>query len=124
MCGNCCKWPGYVRLNDKEIDRIAAFLGITVEQFIEDYTRLTDDRRGLTLIEKENDYCIFFDDPNTCHIYPVRPRQCRDFPNRWSFDGWRNECPSIGLKLARKKRPVSQASPVYFPTATDDHNDR
>ena len=28
-CGNCCRWPGYVRVNNREIDAIAAFLGIS-----------------------------------------------------------------------------------------------
>lgn len=27
-----------------------------------------------------------------CRINPVKPRQCRDFPNKWNFPGWRDLC--------------------------------
>ena len=29
---------------------------------------------------------------NGCRINPVKPRQCRDFPNKWNFPGWRELC--------------------------------
>ena len=27
-----------------------------------------------------------------CRINPVKPRQCRDFPNKCNFPGWRDLC--------------------------------
>ena len=93
-CGNCCRWPGHVHVDDREIDAIAAMLGMTPELFIEKYTRLTEDRRGLSLIENEAGHCIFLEntDPASCRIDENKPRQCRDFPARWNFPGWEDEC--------------------------------
>ena len=51
-CTACCRWPGQVRLSDEEITRLAAFKGLSEFDFIQKYTRLTQDRRGLALAGK------------------------------------------------------------------------
>ena len=28
-------------------------------------------------------------------INEVKPQQCRDFPNKWNFPGWRQVCEAI-----------------------------
>ena len=38
-------------------------------------------------------------EPAGCRIDPVKPEQCRRFPERWNFPGWEKEC---GAKLSRK----------------------
>ena len=93
-CGNCCRWTGCVKVSDSEIDAIAAWLGMPSGRFIEEYTTLMPDRRGLTLIEKPDGSCIFLEDgePCGCRINPVKPKQCDGFPSRWSFPGWEAEC--------------------------------
>jgi uncharacterized protein len=91
-CGTCCRWPGYVRLRDDEADRIAAHLELDPRDFIERYTRLTEDRRTLTLIEGPDGGCIMLTEANLCRINPVKPRQCRDFPVRWRFPGYEALC--------------------------------
>jgi hypothetical protein len=92
-CGNCCRWPGSVRLRPEETAPIAAFVGMPEFEFIQAYTHLTPDRQWLSLSEKPNGHCIFFDEESPgCRINPVKPRQCRDFPERWSFPGWEKEC--------------------------------
>ena len=97
-CGNCCRWPGHVHVTDREVDAIAAMLGMSPEDFIETYTRLTEDRRGLSLIENELGHCIFLEntEPATCRIDENKPQQCRDFPARWNFPGWEKECAGGG----------------------------
>ncbi|NBT90581.1 MAG: YkgJ family cysteine cluster protein, partial [Verrucomicrobia bacterium] len=35
--------------------------------------------------------CIFLEGQD-CRIQPVKPQQCRDFPNAWNFPGWRDIC--------------------------------
>lgn len=98
-CGNCCKWHGFVRLKDAEIDKIASFLEMSVADFLDEYTVLTPDRRSLSLTERENGECCFFDaESSLCIIQPVKPQQCIDFPLRWNFDGWENECEGAGCK--------------------------
>ncbi len=94
-CGNCCRWPGVVRVNSQETDEIAAFLGISVEKFIEDFTEITPDRRGLTLISKNDGSCFFLTEPNICQINEVKPTQCSGFPNTWNFPGWEKSCEAI-----------------------------
>ncbi len=96
-CGACCKWPGPVRLKDREIDSIAAFLDLTTEEFINKYTKLTEDRRGLTLIENYDGACIFYIEiPSSCRINDVKPEQCLSFPYIWRFDGWEKYCKGVG----------------------------
>src|SRR4051812_31834521 len=60
-CTACCRWPGDVRLAEGEIARLAAFKGMREVPFIQQFTRLTADRRGLSLQEKPNGECIFLD---------------------------------------------------------------
>lgn len=95
-CANCCKWPGDVVLWELEVERIAAFLKMETSVFIEQYTRLRANRTGLSLTEKLNGECIFLDGLS-CSIQAVKPAQCRDFPNKWNFSGWRARCEAVPL---------------------------
>lgn len=97
-CGNCCKWPGEVVVSDAEIEAIAKFRGEPVDAFVETYTKLRENRQGLTLIEKPNHECIFLEG-NDCTINDVKPEQCRGFPNTWNFPGWRKVCEAIPVPL-------------------------
>ncbi|MBN1676595.1 MAG: YkgJ family cysteine cluster protein [Kiritimatiellae bacterium] len=90
-CGNCCRWPGYVRLTQADVDNISAFLQITEREFTRKYTTLTSDRRMLSLTEQEDGSCIFLDG-NTCIVHAVKPEQCRGFPNKWAFHGFERSC--------------------------------
>ena len=106
-CTACCRWPGQVRLSDEEIHRIAAYLGLTEFDFIQSHTRLRSDRRGLVLAEKPDGECFFLSGTD-CSIQPVKPQQCRDFPNRWNFPGFDTICQA-------KPRQVSEAPSSRHP---------
>lgn len=93
-CTACCRWPGQVRLSAEEISRLAAFHGLLEQQFIQDFTRLTSDRRGLALMDKPNGECIFLE-VGQCAVQAVKPQQCRDFPNLWSFPGAEASCRAL-----------------------------
>ena len=97
-CGNCCRWPGEVVVSDDEITAIADFLEMPLDSFVERYTKLRENRQGLTLIEKPNDECIFLDGID-CTINAVKPDQCRGFPNTWNFPGWRQVCEAKPIEL-------------------------
>jgi len=99
-CGNCCKWPGQVKLTDADIAAMAEHLGITVEEFVETRTRLRDDRQGLSLTDNQDGHCVFFEEPDVCQIHAARPEQCRRFPTHWNFPGFEAECDAIKLRLA------------------------
>jgi hypothetical protein len=98
-CTACCRWPGQVRLSDAEITRLAAFLGLEENDFIQRFTRLTDDRRGLSLQERPNHECVFLDGDD-CRVQPVKPRQCRDYPNLWNFPGFQDYCHALAVEVS------------------------
>ena len=93
-CTNCCRWPGEVKLLDSDIAKIAAFLGLSEWEFVQRYTTLQASRRGLTLTEQEDGACVFLKGRD-CAIQPVKPEQCRGFPNKWNFPGWRAVCEAV-----------------------------
>ena len=98
-CTACCRWPGQVRLTTADITRIAAFLQLSEPDFIERYTRLQHDRLGLALQEKPDGACVLLDG-NLCTIQPVKPQQCRDFPNLWKYPGAEKYCRAIPREVS------------------------
>lgn len=75
-CANCCKTTGPL-FTSADIERIAKFLKMKTQKFIDQYLR----------IDEDNDYvlqqvpCTFLDHENYCMIYDVRPKACREFPH-------------------------------------------
>ena len=75
-CANCCKTTGPL-FTTADIERIAKYLKQKPQQFITQYLR----------IDEDNDYvlqsvpCTFLATDNTCFIYDVRPKACREFPH-------------------------------------------
>lgn len=94
-CGACCRWEGDVCISEEEISRIAHYLGISEQDFIDRYCRLRFNRRGLSLIDAPDGACIMLT-PEGCRIQEVKPQQCIDFPHRWNFPGWEKLCPGAG----------------------------
>ena len=79
-CGDCCGGgPGYVWVNQAEIDAIAARIEMTPEAFEKKYVNQIGVRRSLK--EKRNYDCVFLDsETRKCTVYEQRPRQCRTWP--------------------------------------------
>ena len=102
-CTACCRWPGQVRITDLEITAMAGHLGLSEPDFIQRFTRLASDRRGLSLQVRSNHDCVFLVG-NDCRVQAVKPKQCRDFPNRWNFPGWQELCRA-------KPRMISEDEP-------------
>ncbi len=100
-----------MRLTDAEIVRLAAFKQLGEVDFIQQFTRLSTDRKGLSLLEKPNGECVFLvgDD---CSVQSVKPQQCRDFPNLWNFPGFEKTCHAIPrlVDVTEYKRLVAQAT--------------
>jgi hypothetical protein len=79
QCGGCCTGaPGFVWVDDAEIRAIAAELNEPPDQVRAAYTRLA--HHGVTLRERANGDCVFYDRRRGCTVYPARPRQCRTWP--------------------------------------------
>ncbi|MBI3853489.1 MAG: YkgJ family cysteine cluster protein [Verrucomicrobia bacterium] len=114
-CTACCRWPGQVRLSDEEIARLAAFKNLTEFDFIQQFTRLAKDRRGLSLQEKPDGECIFLDGDD-CSVQPVKPQQCQAFPNLWNFPGFEKVCHAVPRMVGAEEYERRVAS-VTTPTA-------
>lgn len=97
-CTECCQWPGEVILTEEDIQNLAAFLGLSVYDFVNHYTDLRANRSGLTLKEKEGTTTCVFLDGIDCRVNPVKPGQCAGFPNRWNFKGWREKCRALPVR--------------------------
>ncbi len=96
-CGNCCRIPGEVRLLNGEPERIAAVMDISTEAFIQDHTRLTRDRRGLSIVERSDHSCSMLG-PDGCLVQEAKPYQCRAFPHEWNYDGWEAICAAAEIE--------------------------
>lgn len=115
-CTACCRWPGQVKLSQVEITRISAHLDLEENEFIDRFTRLRDDRNGLALKDKGNGECIFLEG-KLCSIQPVKPQQCRDFPNLWNFPGFQKECKAIAIPVDEEeyRKRIKQATGQDLP---------
>ncbi len=75
-CANCCKTTSPI-FYQTDIDRIAKFLRMKPGDFIEKYLR----------VDEDNDFvlhaapCPFLDENNSCSVYEVRPKACREYPH-------------------------------------------
>ncbi|KPK84439.1 MAG: hypothetical protein AMJ81_05530 [Phycisphaerae bacterium SM23_33] len=119
-CGRCCAGPeeGYVWIGKGEIDKLAEFLKLSVEEVHRRYLRRVG-RRFSLLETPETKDCIFLgytpDGRSSCTIYPVRPTQCRTWPfwplnlispAAWSAAGLR--CPGINRGPLRPLDEIQQ----------------
>ena len=81
-------------MNDREISEIAAFLNVPEREVREYYGK--KGVKGITLREKENGDCVFFEKGRGCSIYEVRPTQCRTWPfwegNIKNASAWEKTC--------------------------------
>ena len=100
-CGACCtnhEDYAYVYIQSEEANRLAEFLELELEEFLERYAAVDDDELILRMDQPE---CPFLDGTH-CTVYPVRPAQCSTFPfwveNLKTRRAWRRVarfCPGI-----------------------------
>jgi len=76
QCGDCCIGFGGTRLNKRDIQNIAQYLGISRHRLIAEYCQRVG--KDLHLAQKSDGYCIFWD--RLCTIHPVKPRMCKAWP--------------------------------------------
>lgn len=77
--GKCCIGDGYVFLELDEIQKIAAFLNLNIDDFGTKYLRKIGNRYALKE-NLNNPECIFLDENYKCSIYDLRPKNCKSFP--------------------------------------------
>ena len=78
-CGACCTGaPGYVWVDEAEVEQLAAFRGESVAEFGRQFLRRVGDR--ISLVEHRNGDCVFWKRGQGCTVYEARPVQCRTWP--------------------------------------------
>lgn len=83
QCANCCKTTSPIFTN-KDIERISKSFKIKTRQFIDNYLNVDEDQDYVL----KSSPCTFLADDNTCAIYDVRPKACKEYPhtNRKRFE--------------------------------------
>ncbi|QJA05384.1 YkgJ family cysteine cluster protein [Thermosulfurimonas marina] len=77
-CGYCCQGESTVSLSPQERERIAAFLGLSLEELFQRYLVKKGKRVEMRTVEG---HCIFYDpQEGLCRIHPVKPDRCRQWP--------------------------------------------
>jgi Fe-S-cluster containining protein len=108
-CGGCCTGsPGYVWVSDEEIEKMATYLNLSLEEFSKNYLRLIGKRYSLREHPRAGNYDCFFLKEKRCTIYPVRPSQCSAFP--W----WREnlDSPESWTETARRCEGINKTAPL------------
>lgn len=117
-CGKCCTGtPGYVWVNEEEIEEIARFLKLTPKDIKQRYTRRLGTRLSLTEL-KPHFSCVFLKD-NKCQVYGARPTQCRTYPfwpqNLSSEEAWEAEAKNCeGISETAPKVPIEVIEEQHF----------
>ena len=91
-----------MRVSESEITRIAAFLGMCEDNFIENETEVAPERISLMLKSHPDGACVYLTPDNLCRINPVKPDKCRTFPSEWTNPDSAEVCP----ELAKVKRTI------------------
>lgn len=76
QCANCCKTTGPLFM-EKDIERISKHLRMKPADFEKKYLQIDEDQDKVL----QNLPCWFLNADNTCSIYEVRPKACREFPH-------------------------------------------
>jgi len=77
QCAQCCRVTE-VQLAERDIPKLARYLGISERRFLEDYTAL--DQSGAIILRRGESGCVFLDG-NDCTVYEARPGNCERFPH-------------------------------------------
>ena len=76
QCANCCKTTGPL-FTEKDIERIAKSLKMKAADFEAKFLQVDEDQDKVL----QQLPCWFLNSDNTCSIYEVRPKACREFPH-------------------------------------------
>ena len=102
QCANCCR-VSETGINQRDVERLAKFLGVTEAEFLRDYSARAED--GELILKRNEDGCVFLKG-NLCSVYEARPQNCANFPHvvrgngsiasrMWQFVDRTNYCPIV-----------------------------
>jgi uncharacterized protein len=101
-CGECCR-VGEVELSDRDIEKLARFLGIEIKAFVAKFVMVGED--GDRILRRTEAGCVFLEG-NECTVYEARPANCERFPHvlrgagslqsrMWQFVDRATYCPIV-----------------------------
>lgn len=106
-CGHCCHGKGGIVLRGKDIERLAAHLQMTAEDFLRDYTESPHGKPRI--IVGGDDFCIFYEQDRGCSVHQAKPDVCRAWPffrgNLIDASSWEmasGYCPGIVLSAGHE----------------------
>lgn len=113
QCANCCR-VSEVGITDRDIEKLAKFLGMSRAEFLRDSTQ-RDDEDGL-ILKKTEAGCVFLKD-NLCTVYEARPQNCANFPHlvrgtgsiasrMWQFVDRAEYCPIVYNWIEKVKEDI------------------
>jgi Fe-S-cluster containining protein len=119
-CANCCK-VAETNLQERDVEKLARHLGISVKQFIAEYTTMSVQEDDEVILRRNEHGCIFLDG-NDCSVYEARPGTCGDFPHlvrgagsiqsrMWQMIDRATYCPIVYNTLEEYKEIVGFAMP-------------
>ena len=76
-CANCCRVTE-VGITEKDIEKLAKFVGVSEAEFVEQFTAL--DNSGAIILKRNAGGCVFLEG-NLCSVYEARPQNCANFPH-------------------------------------------
>ena len=101
-CGFCCHGETTVSLDEKDQERMLAALGISREDALRKYWRLSGSEIQMKTVDG---HCVFYD--NGCSIHMGRPWRCRQWPfvdaiitEQSNLEIIRNSCPGISKRAS------------------------
>lgn len=75
-CANCCKTTSPI-FYQADIERLSKIMRMKPGDFIEKYLRVDEDKDFVL----QTAPCPFLNDDNSCSVYEVRPKACREYPH-------------------------------------------
>jgi Fe-S-cluster containining protein len=82
QCANCCKTTSPI-FTEIDLERISKYLKMKYVDFVKEYI-IVDEDNFMVLKQAP---CSFLNEDNSCNIYDVRPKACKEYPhtNRKKF---------------------------------------
>ena len=102
-CANCCRVTE-TGIDERDVQRLAKFLGASPEEFLRDYSANAKD--GELILKRDENGCVFLKD-NLCTVYEARPQNCANFPHLVRGDG------SIASRMWRLVERTTYCPIVY-----------
>ncbi|MDP2848080.1 MAG: YkgJ family cysteine cluster protein [Humidesulfovibrio sp.] len=99
-CGHCCQGEGGIVLTEHDRERLAAHLGLSIEEMLGQFTESA--REKLRLRVGDDGFCVFFRQGEGCGVHPGRPDICRAWPyfrgnlvDSTSWEMIQTDCPGV-----------------------------